>query len=363
MIHPPAFGFPKVSNATFFYPPAGFAQGFVRTPFLSDLQQHGPSRRFQEITDDRSSVWPNAHRSRAGQLQLLAKPAKLKSPGYNTFPYPPPAPPAAQPPPTSRPPPSAQPPIQSPTRAKPQINPLPVWEPRQPKYTNPLIHGKEQSDSNRTRDASVEPPIQATSHVKQEEINPSHGGPSLSIAQVLQPSVIVNEPNDPCQSQSSTHAESSATPPESRGPAINNLYAPLKPSTAFETVAADPPSLRRKPSNSSDLFALAPKVPSPRHPRLFVRHSEERFPVAATEPEALQQGTKEIRENAGAAEPKEMAKKTYRKQRQAPSAPESERPYSRVDSEKRKILSPEKHLRTKRIERERGQASERLVDY
>lgn len=156
---PPAFGFPKVSNATFFYPPAGFAQGFVRSPFPSDLQPNGSSPRFQEITDDRSSLWPNARQYRGGQLQLAPKPLKVKSPGYNTFPYPPPAPPTAQTSPASQPPHSAKPHTKSPTTAKPQINPLPVWEPRQPKYTNPLIRGKEQPESSRTQEARFSWPL------------------------------------------------------------------------------------------------------------------------------------------------------------------------------------------------------------
>lgn len=173
----------------------------------------------------------------------------------------------------------------------------------------------------------------------------------------------MDESHDFCQSQSITHAENSAISSESRGPVINSLYAPLKPSTPLETVITDPPSLRRKPSNSSDLFALAPKIPSPRHPRLFVRRGEERFAAAALEPEASAAETREIMKTIDVSESKEVVKKSYRKQRQAPNVPDSERPYSRTDSEKRKIMSPEKNLRTKRIERERGQASERLVDY
>ncbi|KAL9006554.1 MAG: hypothetical protein Q9188_000714 [Gyalolechia gomerana] len=367
MVHPslnqsPAFGFPKLSNAAFFYPPAGFAQGFVRTPFPPNIQQHGPSPRFQELTDDRSSLWPKAPQARAGQLQLVPKTAKLKSPGYNTFPYPPPAPSAAEPPLPDQPLPPAQPPA----TAKSQKNPLPVWEPRQSKYANVLVRGKEQSGSSRTQDTGVQGPAPATgsSKVDQEEAKPCLRDSSASIAQVLQPRTKLDESRDSCQSQTNYPNDSVATPSKSRIPAINALYAPLKPSPPLEPAIADPPSHRRKFSNSSDLFALAPKIPSPIHPRLFVRPGEERYAAAAKEPTASKEESREVREDIDVAKPKEGVKKSYRKQRQTPSAPDPERLHTQVDNEKKKkILSPEKNLRLRRTERERDQASERLVDF
>ncbi|KAL8940692.1 MAG: hypothetical protein Q9216_002679 [Gyalolechia sp. 2 TL-2023] len=366
MVYPPSnqsptFGFPKVSNATFFYPPAGFAQGFVRTPFPSDIQHHGPSPRFQELKDDRSPLWPRALQAHAGQLQLVPKPTKLKSPGYNTFPYPSPAPASAQPPPTAQHPPPAPPRAPLSATVKPQTNPLPVWEPRQPKYTNALIRGKEQSEP---KDSAAQAPAQTTSRVDQKETKPCHPGPSASNTQISQPKIGTDESCNSGQSQSNRHNEDAGPPSKSRVPAINSLYAPLEPSPPLASTMADLPSRNRKLSNSSDLFALAPKIPSPIHPRLFVRPGGERCVRTDQEPKVSKGESGEVKEEVGVAKPKENGTRAYRKQRQALSPPDNGRPHPQTKNEKRKktVLSPEKDFGMKQREREGDQASERLVD-
>ncbi|KAL8720517.1 MAG: hypothetical protein Q9225_002639 [Loekoesia sp. 1 TL-2023] len=340
----PTFFFPQKPNTTFFYPSAGFAQNFTRPPLASDLHQRGPFPRFQELQDDRVSPWQIGDQTRGGQLQLTAKPPKLKSPGYNTYPYPLPAPPTTQPPATE----------------KPQMSSAPVWEPRQSKYKNGSVRRQEHSESSQTQNSAVQRPDQADAVVDQIGANLCSRGPSAPIAQASELKAVADESSP---NQSKVHNATVSNPSNPRIPAINALYVPLKPSPPSGPTLADLPSRGRSPSNSSDLFALAPKVPSPVHRRFFVRPGEERYVKAAKEPKASKEENSVLREEVDASKPKETAK-TFRKQRHPPSNQDFERLKTGPAYDKTKrVLLPEKSLRTKRTEREHDQASERLVDY
>ncbi|KAL9597610.1 MAG: hypothetical protein Q9219_005049 [cf. Caloplaca sp. 3 TL-2023] len=321
------FNFPQKPEVAFLCPSTSFTQALARVPFTSSFQQRAPYHRFHELSDERVHTWHNGRPIHTGHLQLVPK---MKSPGYNTCPYPFPAT------------------TQAPAAEKPQTNAGPVWEPRQSKYPSGSICRQEHSGLGQTRDVTAQESIKATSQVDQNKRHPSFADLPGPGREAPRAKTIDEESHDIGLSQSKAHRQTGAKSSNPRVRAVNAMYAPLEPSApSIGPESENLPRQSRKVSNSSDLFALAPKVQSPA-PRRFFATSGDRSGAAAKHPKASKA------DESGSSKPQENAKASSL-QHQDPSEQHTER--------SKTALSPKKKQRAKRIEREDDGASERLVDF
>ncbi|KAI4195425.1 MAG: hypothetical protein LQ346_003444 [Caloplaca aetnensis] len=347
---PPAFhsqstyGFPSKPDATFFGPPAGFSPNFARPSFASHTDQfpgygHG---RIQELPDQAPQQYQYSPRSHSTELQIMRKPAKPKTPGFNTFPF-------QLPPPTA---------AASSAPEKHQTKPAPVWEPRPSKLAHRLAYRTDHVPTTTSAENGVAAPRteHATQQSNQDQANllaPSSagGGPHLSND--------IKAPRDLSLPNTILHNSTSAAPSTSRPLAINTAYPSLQPIAHPQPTPAAIPARDRKESDSSDLFALVPKTPSPPHRRLFVAPGEERYVTAAEEPKAVREEATVVKEKAGTSPPQDKTPKRHRKDR---VASRNERPKNLLYSDsKKRVVSPEKTRKGKQVVKEPRQSIEPLV--
>ncbi|KAL9603973.1 MAG: hypothetical protein Q9179_002001 [Wetmoreana sp. 5 TL-2023] len=252
---PPSFGLPGKSETPFFHPTARFSPNTTQPSIQSNKEQQPPFPRVQELSEHQYQQWQNSSQHPGYQLQLVRRP--YRSPGYNTFPFELPA----------------RVPVSAPSPVLSQTQPAPIWEPRQSKLTHGLAYGEESSRLSPSQDDTAIPRMQtADVQLKCDGPGPSSYGATTWKGQILKSNPSMKEPSD---SAASSPKVSNAT--LARHYKFNlqkaDVFTPLKPSPPSPKVLTD---RERKPSVSSDLFALAPNVSSPPHRRFFVPPGEER---------------------------------------------------------------------------------------
>lgn len=343
--HPPsAYGFPGKPDATFFGPPAGFSSNFARPSFVSHTDHypgygHG---RIQELPDQAPHQYQYNPRSHSTELQVMRKPAKPKTPGFNTFPF-------QLPPPTT---------AASSAPEKHQTKPAPVWEPRPSKLTNRLAYRTDLNPATPLAENGVAAPATgpAAQQFSQDQANllpPKSAGAEPHLDNGIKASRDISLPN------TDIHNPTLAAPSTSRPLAVNSAYPSLQPIAPAQSTPAALPARDRKPSVSSDLFALVPKTPSPPHRRLFVAPGEERYVTAAEEPKVVREEATVVKVKTDTSPPQDKTLKRHRKER---VASRSERPKNPFYSDsKKRVVSPEKTRKGKQVVKESCQSVEPLV--
>ncbi|KAL9013881.1 MAG: hypothetical protein Q9173_001458 [Seirophora scorigena] len=349
---PPGFSFHENCNAPFFGAPAGFSPSYPHASFASPIEQYPAWGRIQELPDQGHPQTSYSSRNRGNELQLMRKPPKPKTPGFNTFPFqlPSPANDATA---------SAQ---------KPQGKPVPVWEPRPSKLVNGTLHRAEKSTStlNEDEDAAAPGRGKAVQHRRGDytsshtpTVVPAH---APSTGRVPPSKAGLDFSQEPSPSSRTVHQATEST---RRSATINSTFPSLKPSSPPQPnpqpTPAKLPSHGRKASVSSDLFALAPKVPSPMHRRFFVPPGEERYVTAMEEPKPVREESRATKDNTYTPKPRDKGQKPSRTESQAGR---NERLKNLLDSNnKKRVVSPEEATRGKQARKERRQSDDLLVDF
>lgn len=347
----PAVGFPGKLSATFFAAPAGFSSNFTPPPIGSHFDQHPVLNRVQELPDQSYPQYHSSARGHGKELQIMRKPPKPKTPGYNTF--------AFQLPPLPSSPDSAT----APAVEKPQTKHAPVWGPRPSKLAKGFAHRTQNPKSTRNEDdAAAQGLVPAASNLSQDINNLHVSAPSASNGQITKSTAEPNSSHYPSLSQSAVHCATLDAPSNSRSPAINSSFPSLIPSPPPEAKAVTQPSHDRKASICSDLFALAPKTPSPPHRRLFVSPGGERYVTAAEEPQAVSRESPELKKGVASSRYQERPQKSSHKGRQ-PARTKADCLKNLLDCDrKQRGVSPEKAPRKKRAVKEHAQKNELLVE-
>ncbi|KAL8928570.1 MAG: hypothetical protein Q9208_001804 [Pyrenodesmia sp. 3 TL-2023] len=343
--HPPStYGFPGKPDATFFGPPATFSSNFARPSFAPHVDQypaygHG---RIQELPDQAPQQYQYSPRSHSTEIQIVRKPAKPKTPGFNTFPF-------QLPPPTA---------ATSPAPEKHQTKPAPVWEPRPSKLTNRLAYRTDLNPTTPLAKDGVAAPATgpAAQQLSQDQANlprPKSAGGEPHLDNGIKASRDLSTPNI------DLHNPTSAAPSASRPLAVNSAYPSLQPNAPPQSTSTALPARDRKPSVSSDLFALVPKTPSPPHRRLFVAPGEERYVTAAEEPKVVREEATVVKVETDTSPPQDKTPKRHRKERVAPCSERPKNPF--YSDSKKRVVSPEKTRKGKHVVKERRQSVEPLV--
>ncbi|KAL8633614.1 hypothetical protein Q9189_000562 [Teloschistes chrysophthalmus] len=243
-------------------PPSRHSWASTQGPFYPNAEPHSASPRIQELSEQQYQQWQVAnHQTHARELQITRRP--FRSPGYNTFAFPPP----------HHVPSSESPP-------EPQKKPAaPIWEPR----TSKLAHRPAPHDGEKARlslssdDTDIQKLEPAGAQVKRE----GSGSPPSSPSPAVRGHVLgynsqrIKTSHDKVTSSPDAQRASPAAKPHSgRSPAINTIFAPLEPSAPLPKA---PVSTRqdREPNFSSDIFASFPNVPAAPAHRRFVPRGEE----------------------------------------------------------------------------------------
>lgn len=357
---PPVFHQPSASrftskpSAEFFGAPSGYSSNFMRPPFVSPVGQHAVFDRVNGLPDQTQPQYHYTACSRGMELAIMRKPPKPKTPGYNTHPF------------QLPPPPSPQDSATVPELEKPQLKPVPVWEPRQSKLSNALVHRAGHSTSTMNKDgAAAQGQGQTSVQLEKDDAKLDTSTPSATDGEKQQLKVDDAISHHPPPSHSTVYHPASATPTSlrTRPSAINVAYPSLQPSLPLQSTSAALPSRERQSSVSSDLFALAPKTPAPPHRRLFVAPGEERYVTEAEEPQAIKVRPS-VNDQGGSLRFQERAQKPYRKERQVGGNGKADRLKNLLDNNvnKKRVFSPEKTPRGKQAVKEGGQSKELLVD-
>ncbi|KAI4290125.1 MAG: hypothetical protein L6R35_000613 [Caloplaca aegaea] len=342
---PSALGFHEKNNAPLFDVPAGFSSSYTRASFTPPVERYHGWGRIQELPDQgypQSSYNPRNH---GKELQIVRKP---KTPGFNTFPFQLPFPGNDA----------------TASTEKPQGKPVPVWAPRQSKLVNGTLHRAEKSTStsNEGEDTAAPGRGEAAQHLKGDYGSPhtSTVAPACSpiMGRVPQSNAGLSFPQDPSLTSRTLDPGAESV---RRATTANSAFPSLKPSPPAQCKPAKPSSHERNASVSSDLFALAPKVPSPMHRRFFVPAGEERYVTATEEPAAVREESAPLKDQQHASKPRDKVKKSLPSENQVGR---NERLKNLLDSNnKKRVISPEKVARAKQARKERKQPDDLLVDF
>ncbi|KAL9585580.1 MAG: hypothetical protein Q9212_001440 [Teloschistes hypoglaucus] len=250
-------------------------------PFYPNAEPHSASPRIQELSEQQYQQWQAAnYQTHARELQITRRP--FRTPGYNTFAFPPPHHVSSS---------------ESPAEP-PQTKPAaPIWEPR----TSKLAHRPAPHDGEKARlslssdDTDIQKLGLAGVQVKREgtgspPLSPSPAGTGQILGSNSQR--IKTSHDKISSSPDAPRASPVAKPHSGRSPAINAIFAPLEPSAPLPKA---PVSTRqdRESQFSSDLFASFPNVPAvPAHRRFVPRGEDAR--AARTSSPKLSEASKRM---------------------------------------------------------------------
>ncbi|KAL8713920.1 MAG: hypothetical protein Q9220_002066 [cf. Caloplaca sp. 1 TL-2023] len=320
------------SRSSFIRPSNQTLQGGPRLTFPSVFETHPAFPRVQELSEQQYQQWQLRNQSRPADFQIMRKP--YKSPGYKTFPFQlPPSPPAP-----------------APFPEKPQVNAVPLWDPRQSKL---LTDGKKSADKN-----SDSRPLRDT--ISPEIPNLHSSAPN---EKPPQSEANLGRSGGLSWSKSVLHSTARRLSPNNQSTTVDAAHVPLKPSPPLDAPINAPAAHQIGRGSSLQSFTKAPETPVPVHRRLFVGTAEQRRVNEPRDTEPFGKTTTLKSGNELVAPKRDMKRKSSDKDGHISSIPNLDKPKkSSSRDDKRHAVPAEYKQSAKQIERKTSQASTQLLD-